>query len=198
MTTLSHEHDHHEEEIASKVTFGFWIYLMTSAILFAALFATYAVLHNNTYGSVNIQQITILPCVLMQTGVLLASVFTCGISAIAFHKKSLLATQFWLFLTFILALFFVLMQWHGFVHLFKAGYTWQGSAFLSSYFTLLGMHFFNVIAGLIWIVVLMIQLAMKAPVAMMKTRLTCLGLFFSFLNIIWVAIFTIIYLLGAI
>lgn len=198
MTTSSHDHDHHEEEMASKVTFGFWIYLMTSAILFAALFATYAVLHNNTYGSVNIQQITLLPRVLSETWVLLVSVFACGMSAFAFHNKNILATQFYLLLTFLLALSFVLMEWHGFVQLFKAGYTWQGSAFLSSYFTLLGMHFFNVIAALIWTVILMVQLCMKAPLAMMKTRLTCLGLFFSFLNIIWVAIFTIIYLLGAI
>lgn len=198
MTTTAHSHDHHEEEIATKVAFGFWVYLMTSAIMFAAVFATYAVLHNNTYGSVSIKNITCLPFVLSQTWVLLVSVFTCGLASRAFHHKSNSLAQLWLLVTFVLGLAFAMMQEHQFARLVAAGYSWQGSAFLSSYFTLLGLHYFNVIAGLIWIVVLVVQLSLKAPRAMMQNRLTCLGLFWSFLNILWVAIFTIVYLLGVI
>ena len=200
MSTVSHDdhHDHHEHEIASKIVFGFWVYLMTDAIMFAALFATYAVLHNNTYGGIGIAQIAPLSLILHQSVVLLTSVFTFGLCSLSAHKGKLMQTRLWLIITFVLGALFVMMEKNLFAQLIDAGHTWQGSAFLSSYFTLVGLHWFHVIVGLVWMLLLFIQLGFQGLSFKMNIRFTCLGLFWSYLNIIWVFIFTIVYLTGAI
>lgn len=198
MTTqaLDH-HDHHDHHnVDAKVTFGFWTYLMTDCIMFAAMFATYTVLRNNTYGGPGIQQITHLPFIFIQTLVLLVSAYTSGLAYVAVHRNSKAKIVFWSVVTFILGAIFTWMGFHDFARIINQGYNWQTSGFLSAYFTLIMAHTLHVIIGLLWIVILMIQLSYK-DVPVMKRRFTCLNMFWNFLNIIWLIIFTIVYLMGA-
>jgi cytochrome o ubiquinol oxidase subunit III len=199
MTTsaLSHEHDHHDEP-NDKVIYGFWVYIMTDCILFASLFATYAVLRDNTYGSIGIHDIARLPYILVQSLCLLTSGFTYGLALLGLHKGNTKQIYTWLSVTFLLGLAFIGLEYHEFAHLVANGYTWQVSAFLSAFFSLVGIHGLHVCIGLLWIVILMIQLKMRGINGMMKTRFACLGLFWDFLNIMWIFIFTIVYLMGAI
>jgi cytochrome o ubiquinol oxidase subunit 3 len=196
MTT--HALDHHDDQPNNKVIFGFWVYIMTDCILFASLFATYAVLRNNTYGGVSIIQVTHLPYVLMQSLLLITSGMTYGFSLIGMDKKSRGLILFWLGCTFLLGLGFLAIESCQFMQLIANGSTWKTSAFLSAYFSLVGIHGLHVAIGLVWIIILMMQLLMQNITPMMQTRLACLGLFWDFLNIIWVAIFTIVYLMGVI
>ena len=192
------QHPHHHEDTSSKVIFGFWVYIMTDCIMFASLFATYAVLYHNTYGAPGIQQITNLPCVLIQTLVLLSSVFVYSLSSVAAHHGNRCKVLFCLLLTFLIGLAFVGLEFQDFSALIANGYTWQTSAFFSAYFGLVGIHWIHVIIGLIWMLVLMVQLCMQNLSATMKTRLICLGMFWNYLNIVWIFIFTIVYLMGVI
>jgi cytochrome o ubiquinol oxidase subunit 3 len=198
MTKHALAHHEHHEDTASKVIFGFWIYIMTDCILFASLFATYAVLHNNTYGGPGVQQMATLPFVLLQSLMLLASCFANGLSFVAVQKAAKNQVMFWLVVAFLLGLAFVGLEWQQFSGLIAAGNSWQKSAFLSAFFTLVGVHGLHVVVGLLWMLVLMIQLAMKNLTTTMKIRFTCLNIFLGFLNIMWVFIFTIVYLMGAI
>lgn len=188
----------HHSDPGAKVIFGFWIYLMTDAILFAALFATYSVLHNNTFGGPGIQQITSLHHVIVQTLIFLASVLTYGLSFVALHRVKKGQLRFWVAITFILALAFLGMQFHEYANILNMNVSWQTSAFLSAYFTLTGIFTMHVIVGLLWMIILFIQLSMQGLSATMKTRFSCFNLFWNFLNIIWILIFTLIYLMGAI
>jgi len=192
-----HHHDH-EQQIASKVTFGFWSYIMTDFIMFAALFATYAVLHNNIYGGIGIAQVASMTPVLVQTIVMIAISLVFGFSLVALHRAKRCGVLFWLVVTFLLGLTFLGLEFHAFSAILASGYSWQSSAFLSAYFTLLGVHALHVVVGLIWIAILMIQIKMQNLTTMIKTRLICMGLFWNFLTIIWLVIFTVVYLMGAI
>lgn len=196
--SLDHHHSHHESDTASKVVFGFWVYVMTDAILFASLFAVYAVLHNNVWGGIGIGQVASLPMVFMQAIILLTSTFIYGLGIVAMHRGNMKAVMLSLVFTFLLGLSFILVEFNQFRILLEQGNSWQSSAFLSSYFTLIGVHGIHILVALVWIIILMVQLGMKKLTTTMKTRLTCLGLFWSFLNIVWVFIFTIVYLMGAI
>lgn len=199
-STVAHDHHHSHDEPNDKVIYGFWVYIMTDCILFAGLFATYAVLRNNNFGSIGIHDVAIanLPHVLVQTLCLLTSGFTYALALIGLHKGSTKQIYGWLAVTFLLGLVFLGLGLHGLMNLFNNGYTWQNSAFLSSYFSLIGIYGIHVLVGLIWIVILMIQLKMVGINGMMKTRFACLGLFWDFINIIWILIFTLVYLMGAI
>ena len=192
-----HGHSHHHDP-ASKVIFGFWVFILTDCILFAAEFATYSVLHNNTYGNIGITGTAPLSWVLAQTLLLLVSCFTYGLSLRSMHRNSRPQMQFWLLVTFILGLLFVVREFNQFAYLLDTGHSWHDSAFLSAFFSLMGTHFFHMCVGLIWIVILIIQFALQNITPMMKTRLICLGLFWNFLNLVWVCIFTLVYLMGAI
>lgn len=192
-----HAH-HHEDAPNDKVIYGFWVYIMTDCILFASLFATYAVLHNNTYGSIGITQVARLPYVFGQTLFLLTSGFTYALALLGLHQHNVKQLRFGLLVTFLLGCGFLGLEFHEFAHLVQNGYSWQTSAFLSAFFTLVGIHGIHVLVGLAWIIILMIQLSMKGINGMMKTRFACLGLFWDFLNIMWILIFTIVYLMGAI
>lgn len=193
--TLAHHH-HHDSE--SKVIFGFWIFILTDFIVFATLFATYAVLHNNTYGGAGIKDILDLPYVLGQSLIFLTSSLSYGLAVVALKKGELQRVMQWLALTFILGLLFVGLEYTEFARIIQNGHSWQSSAFFSSFFTLVGLHGVHVVIGLLWMVIVMIQLTMQKITPTMKTRLACLGLFWDFLNIIWIFIFSIVYLMGAI
>jgi cytochrome o ubiquinol oxidase subunit 3 len=182
----------------SKAVFGFWVYIMTDCILFSVLFATYAVLHNSTFGGATSKDIYDLNYALIETLLLLTSSFTAGIVMLKAYKKEKSQTLVWLFITFLLGLAFVVMEVHEFRQLYLEGHSWTKSAFLSSFFTLVGTHGFHVSMGLLWMVVLGFQLFFKGITNHTFRRLTCFSYFWHFLDIVWIFIFTIVYLMGVI
>lgn len=198
MSTNMHAHEHHGNKLLdSKVIFGFWIFIMTDVIMFAALFATYAVLSGNTYGNIGIKQAASLPHILVQTLILLTSAFTYGIASVNSLKAGTNKTMLWLGITLLLGIAFFVMSYQGLAGLASSGHSWQKSAFLSAYFTLIGLQAVHVLAALVWIVILMIQLPMQKLTTTMRTRLACFGLFWDFLVMLWLLIFAIVYLMGA-
>lgn len=185
------------EDTDGKTIFGFWVYLMTDCVLFASLFATYAVLHNNTFGGPSGSQLFSLPFVLTETLILLTSSFTCGLgvlSAYNGHKDRVLA---WFSATFLLGASFLAMELTEFSHLVHDGNSWTRSGFLSSFFTLVGTHGLHITIGLLWMAVMMLKVLRRGLNRSTIKRLTLLSLFWHFLDIIWIFIFTIVYLLGA-
>ncbi|ACR69399.1 cytochrome o ubiquinol oxidase subunit III [Edwardsiella ictaluri] len=198
--TLTHqntahaEHGHHDA--GETKVFGFWIYLMSDCILFAGLFATYAVLVNGTAGGPTGKEIFDLKFVLVETFLLLFSSITYGMAIGAMNKGSVGGVNVWLLLTFLFGLGFVSMEVYEFHHLITEGFGPDRSGFLSSFFALVGTHGLHVTAGLTWIVVMMIQISKFGLTAANKTRLMCLSLFWHFLDVIWICLFTAVYLLG--
>lgn len=192
----AHKHDEHHEAGATKI-FGFWIYLMSDCILFAALFATYAVLVNGTAGGPMGKDIFNLSFVLVETFLLLFSSMTYGFAILAMNQGQKKPVNIWLSLTFLLGLSFVGMEIFEFHELIREGAGPDRSAFLSSFFALVGTHGLHVALGLIWIVVMMVQISQRGLNAINQTRLMCLSLFWHFLDVIWICVFTIVYLLGA-
>lgn len=188
----SHETD------SSTATFGFWVYLMTDCVLFATLFATYVVLEGNSFGGPSAAELFDLSFVLVETMLLLVSSFTIGLALLAAHARNSTLTKTWLWVTFILGAGFLGMELYEFSHLVQEGHSWRASGFMSAYFTLLGTHGLHIAAGLLWIAVLAIRIAKRGLNAVSLKRLTLLSLFWHFLDIIWIFIFTIVYLMGAI
>lgn len=197
-TSAIHHHDHHQADSNSKVIFGFWLFVLSDCILFAALFATYVILHPNTYGGISIHDVTNLHFVLAQTLVMLTSSFTLGLGVVALKNNAVNKLIFWLVITFLLGATFVGLEWHQFAVLVHNGHTWQSSAFLSSFFTLLGFQAAHLTVALFWILVVIVQLKLQKINPIMRTRLSCLSLFWDFLNLVWIFIFTVVYLMGAI
>lgn len=196
--TLTHtHHDHHHDTDAMDV-FGFWLYIMSDCILFAIIFATFAVLHTSIYAGPAIKELVNLPYVLIETMVLLSSSFTYGLAILSLYKNATKKVLFWLAITFLFGASFVGMEVNEFIHLYQEGHGWQTSAALSSFFTLVGTHGCHVFMGLFWMLVLAIQLAMFGITPFMRRRLTYLGLFWAFLDIVWIFVFTIVYLMEAI
>lgn len=190
-------HDHHYSADAMDV-FGFWIYIMTDCVLFATLFAGFAVLHNNTFGGPALKELISLPYILYETLFLLFSNLTFGFAILSLYKGLKNQVVFWLGLTFLLGLGFVGMEVNEFINLAHEGHGWQSSGAMSAFFTLVGTHGFHVSIGLLWILIMMIQfLVFKITPATIR-RITYLGLFWNFLDIVWIFVFTIVYLMGAI
>lgn len=185
-----------EKENTNKTLFGFWLYLMTDCVLFAALFACYAVLHNNTFGGPRGSEIFSMPYILAETLLLLSSSFTCGIAMLAAHKNQKKIVIYALAATFLLGLSFLLMELYEFRQLVLDGHSWRQSAFLSSYFTLVGTHGLHITIGLFWMIVVGVQVYIKGIKEFTVKRLGLLSLFWHFLDIIWIFIFTVVYLMG--
>lgn len=199
MSTAAHsvtDNNHHDTD--SQDIFGFWIYIMSDCLLFATLFATFAVLHNNTFGGPGIKEMISLPYVLAETLFLLTSNFTFGIAMINLYKNKKPNVLRWLSVTFLLGLSFVIMEVHEFIHLVAEGHSWQSSGFLSAFFTLVGTHGLHVTFGLIWILIATLQIMKFGINSAMRRRMTYLGLFWNFLDIVWIFVFTIVYLMGAV
>jgi cytochrome o ubiquinol oxidase subunit III len=198
--TLSHqsahtdEHAHHDA--GANAVFGFWIYLMSDCILFASIFATYAVLSPNIAGGPSGREIFELPYVLVETFCLLISSFTYGMAMLAMNKGNQSSVMKWLGVTFLFGLAFIGMEINEFAHLIHEGYGPDRSAFLSAFFTLVGTHGLHVTSGLIWMAVLMVQIVKNGLTAKNGTRLMCLSLFWHFLDIVWICVFTVVYLMG--
>jgi cytochrome o ubiquinol oxidase subunit III len=183
---------------STKNIFGFWVYLMTDCVLFASLFATYAVLRPNTFGGPSGQQTFSLPYVLTETLILLTSSFTCGLAMLAAHNRDKRWTLIWFGLTALLGLAFLAMELTEFRHLVREGNSWRRSGFLSAFFTLVGTHGLHITIGLLWMTILMIKVASKGLTSNLVRKLTLFSLFWHFLDIIWIFIFTIVYLIGAV
>ena len=186
----------HHHDAASTAQLGFWIYLMSDCLLFAGLFATYSVLHVRTAGGPTPQGLFELPYVLTETVFLLVSSFTCGLATLAMRRRSRGATLGWLAVTFALGLMFVGMEVQEFAHMVAAGAGPDRSAFLSGFFTLVATHGLHVTCGLVWMAIMMVLVAKKGFTPSTESRLACLSLFWHFLDIIWVGVFSLVYLFG--
>ncbi|MHB0775720.1 cytochrome o ubiquinol oxidase subunit III [Halomonas sp. WWR20] len=191
----AHQHDHHDP--GSMKVFGFWVYLMSDLIIFGTLFATYAVMLNGTAGGPGPADIFELPFVLVETFLLLFSSFTYGLAVLAMNDNRISQVKAWLVLTFVLGASFVGMEVYEFHHLIEEGFGPDRSGFLSAFFTLVGTHGLHVTFGLIWMLVMLIQLQTKGLNQITRPRIMCLSLFWHFLDIVWICVFTFVYLLGA-
>lgn len=191
-------HDaHHDHDPAPFNTFGFWLYLMTDCLLFASIFATYSVLFMNTAGGVSGKDIFELDFVAVETGALLLSSITYGFGLICARNGNKSGTLLWLLVTFCFGAVFIGMEIYEFHHLIAEGHGPQTSAFLSAFFTLVGTHGLHVTVGLIWMFIMMIEVAKTGLGGRTVTRLSCLSLFWHFLDVVWICVFTIVYLMGA-
>ena len=193
----SEAHAHHHEADSIDV-FGFWLYIMTDCVLFASLFAAFLVLHyKGAYGP-DFKQFIELPFVLGETFFLLASNLTYGLAMICINYNKKSWVQMWLVLTAIFGAGFVGMEIYEFVHLIHVGYSPEVSGAASAFFTLVGTHGCHVSVGLIWMIVMIFQVGRFGFTPFIKKRLTYLGLFWNFLDIVWIFLFTVVYLMGAI
>ncbi len=181
----------------SKTVFGFWVYLLTDFMFFAVLFATYAVLRNSTYGGPSAADLFDLPCTLLQTLILLTSGLTSGVGGIFAHRGSKWGVITGFGLTFVLGMIFLSMEWVEFSHLLALGHSWKQSAFLSAFFTLVATHGLHVIFALLWIPIFLVPVWRHGVTPVAIRRLTCLRMFWQFIGVLWIFIFTIVYLMGA-
>lgn len=189
--------DPHQDTF-SKTTLGFWWYLMTDTLLFATLFCAYAVLHNETFGGPSSRELFSLPTAFAQTMILLVSSVTCGFAMLASLRNKKNYVIAWLAISFLLGASFVALELTEFTHLIQEGNSWTRSAFLSSFFTLVSTHGIHVSVGLLWMVVLMAQLLWFGVTTMTFRRLITFSLFWHFLDLVWIFIFTFVYLMGVI
>ena len=184
--------NHHED----KTLLGFWMFIMTDIIIFATLFATYAVLRNNTAGGPSGADIFNLPFVLTETIILLISSLTSGLMLLSARNGNRTMAIAWLLVTILLGASFLALEIYEFNLLINEGHSWTASGFLSSYFTLVGTHGAHIATGLIWATLLFIMLAKKGLDSFSLRRITLFSYFWHFLDIVWIFIFTIVYLLG--
>ena len=178
------------------VPYGFWLFVLSDMVLFSALFASYASLASATDGGPTSNELFSRGLVAVETLALLFSSFVCGLAIIAAKRKNMFWTQTWLLVTALLGLVFLSIELYEFASMAAEGAPPQRSAFLSSFFTLVGCHGVHVTAGLLWIGTMMAQIWAKGFRPEVGRRLLCLSVFWHALDIIWVAIFTIVYLIG--
>jgi cytochrome o ubiquinol oxidase subunit 3 len=178
------------------VAYGFWIFLLSDIIMFAALFASYAVLVHSTAGGPTGAQLFNQVTVAIETACLLVSSYTCGLMSLAINSRRYLRTYLWALITFALGAAFLTLEIREFASMIAIGATPQRSAFLSAFFTLVGCHGLHVTLGLIWMAVMMVQVAVMGFDATVQRRLLCFSLFWHALDIVWVGLFTVVYLMG--
>lgn len=177
--------------------FGFWLYLMSDCLLFAVLFATYGVLGRNFAAGPSGADLFDLRLVALNTGLLLTSSITYGFAMLEMAKARVGATLGWLALTGVLGAAFLGFELREFSHMISEGATPQRSAFLSSFFALVGTHGLHVTFGTVWLVTLMVQVHRYGLIAANQRRLLCLSMFWHFLDVVWIGVFTFVYLMGA-
>jgi cytochrome o ubiquinol oxidase subunit 3 len=178
------------------VPYGFWLFVLSDMVLFSALFATYASLVHATDGGPVTSQLFDRTTVAIETLALLISSFICGLAIIAAKRKEMLWTEVFLFFTGLFGFVFLVLELTEFAHMVSIGAPPQRSAFLSAFFTLVGCHGLHVTCGLLWIGTMMAQVWAKGFQPHITRRLLCLSVFWHALDIIWIAIFTIVYLIG--
>jgi cytochrome o ubiquinol oxidase subunit 3 len=185
--------EHHPE---NGTLLGFWIYLMSDCLIFACLFATYAVLGRNYAGGASGAELFDLPTVATNTAFLLISSITYGFAMLAAQKKSVKATLVWLAITGLFGAAFLTLELTEFAHLIAEGNGPQRSGFLTAFFSLVGTHGLHVTFGIVWLITLMVQLSKHGITAANFRRLSCLSMFWHFLDVIWIGVFTFVYLMG--
>ncbi|WP_377296821.1 cytochrome o ubiquinol oxidase subunit III [Rhizobium sp. SGZ-381] len=187
--------DHHPE---NSTMLGFWIYLMSDCLMFAVLFATYAVLGRNYAAGPAPADLFDLQLVAINTAMLLFSSITYGFAMLRMEKGDKSGTLMWLAITGLFGLAFLGIELYEFSHLIHEGAGPQRSAFLSAFFTLVGTHGLHVTFGSIWLVTLMVQVAKHGLIEANRRRLMCLSMFWHFLDVIWIGVFSLVYLIGVI
>ena len=185
--------EHHPE---NSTLLGFWLYLMSDCLIFACLFATYAVLGRNYAGGPTGAELFDLPLVAMNTAFLLLSSITYGFAMLESQKKNLRATMIWLAVTGLLGLAFLALELYEFSHLIHVGAGPERSGFLTAFFALVATHGLHVTFGIVWLVTLMFQLKRHGLIPENGRRLMCLSMFWHFLDVIWIGVFTFVYLMG--
>lgn len=184
----------HEEAANDKVLFGFWVYLMTDLLMFSVLFAVYAVLSGNVIDKETSRELFSLPLALAETLILLTSSFTCGIGMIAARKGNKNQVLTWFGITFILGLMFLGLEFMEFAEFIHEGHTISSNAFFSSFFTLVGTHGLHITSGLLWMAITLVYIMVRGLNSQLVRKLAMLSLFWHFLDIVWIFIFTIVYL----
>ncbi len=188
--------DDHAAHPANPTLLGFWIYLMSDALLFASIFAVFGVLGTSFAGGPTPREIFDLPLVALNTAILLVSSITYGFSMLAMERGEVRTTQAWLGVTALLGMSFVGIELFEFSHLIAEGAAPQRSGFLSAFFTLVGTHGLHVSFGIIWIGVMLVQVQKRGLIPDNRRRLLCLSMFWHFLDVVWIGVFTYVYLLG--
>jgi len=206
MSSISHSHsasadkpefylteDHHPE---GSTMLGFWLYLMSDCLIFAILFATYAVLGHNYAAGPSPKDLFELPLVAINTAMLLFSSITYGFAMLAMEKGNKASVLGWMFITGLFGAAFLGIELYEFGNLIHEGAGPQRSAFLSSFFTLVGTHGLHVTFGIVWLITLMVQVSLHGLGEANKRRLMCLSMFWHFLDVVWIGVFSFVYLLG--
>ena len=189
------EEDHHPE---GSTNLGFWLYLMSDCLIFATLFATYAVLGRNYAAGPSPADLFDLKLVAINTAMLLFSSITYGFAMLQMERGAKQETLFWLGITDLFGLAFLGIELYEFYHMIHEGATPQRSAFLSAFFTLVGTHGLHVTFGIIWLVTLMVQVSKHGLIHENRRRLMCLSMFWHFLDVVWIGVFSVVYLMGVV
>ncbi|MFZ5637070.1 MAG: cytochrome o ubiquinol oxidase subunit III [Pseudomonadota bacterium] len=190
---LDREGRHHP---ANGSLFGFWVYLLSDLMIFACLFAAYGVLGRSYAAGPSGADLFDLKLIALNTAILLVSSITYGFAMIAMQRRSARGTIGWLLATGALGLAFLAVELYEFAHLIHLGAGPQRSAFLSSFFALVGTHGLHVFVGVIWLVVLCVQVGRFGLTRDNRRRIACLSMFWHFLDVVWIGVFTFVYLMG--
>ncbi len=188
------EPSQHEEAANDRTVFGFWVYLMTDLLMFSILFAAYSVLHGNTLGGESGRELFSQPVALTKTLLLLTSSFTAGIGMYRARQGNKKQVLIWFGITFLLGLSFLGLEIKEFVQFFHEGHTIQTNGFLSSFFVLVGTHGLHITSGLLWMGITLGVVSARGLRPSVVRKLSLLSLFWHFLDIVWIFIFTIVYL----
>lgn len=189
-----HGHDHHDQE--EMKTFGFWLFLITDVILFSVLFATYVVLRNNTAGGPLGSELIQMPGIIASTFILLTSSFTSGIALLEMNRGNKKGLITWLIITALLGASFIYLEVTEFIHLVHEGANIGTSAYWSAFYTLVGTHGLHVSLGLVWMTALIIQIRRRGITPVTKRKVNIVSLYWHFLDVVWIFVFTIVYLMG--
>lgn len=184
------------KEISDTKVFGFWIYLMTDLIIFAVLFACFIVLRENTFHGPSAKELFSLPSALAETLILLTSSFTCALGMLAVHRLAKSWAVVWFGLTFLLGTSFLWIEMGEFADFIRVGAGPERSAFLSSFFTLVGAHGLHIATGLLWMIVMLFRIILRPLAPHSISRIFRMALFWHFLDFVWVFIFTVVYGMG--
>lgn len=182
--------------VSDTKIFGFWVYLMTDLIIFAVLFACFIVLHGNTFNGPTAKELFHLPTALAETLFLLTSSFTCSLGMLAISRQQKKWAIVWFIVTFLLGAAFLYIEISEFSEFLAKGASWKRSAFLSSFFTLVGTHGLHISIGLLWMVVMMFRIALRPLTEHSVSRIFRMALFWHFLDFVWIFIFTTVYGIG--
>lgn len=186
----------HEEASNDRAMFGFWVYLMTDLLMFAVLFAVYAVMRNSTVGGPTASELFSPSLALAETLILLTSSFTCGLGMIAARRFDTQQVLIWFGLTFFLGLTFLSFELHEFQELIHEGQTLRTNGFLSSFYVLVGTHGLHITSGLLWLGAILGYILKRGLNHQLVRKLALLSLFWHFLDIVWIFIFTVVYLMA--